>query len=493
MQNDQDNPAISTTRPRLARTRFVEIQPAQQTTGKLSTTGDLDTEQATNNTGKLGSNTQKRAASANKHATHEDGPISLQARSTAYLTQLSGMLRPLHARQDAQPEIEEDGYWPLGIQQVGPLPIINMYGREPFGRTLPSAVPLVTPMDGAPTPPTWQRVLTSPACKISLGLLVGLGLLFLASLFVDLPATFALLSTHLLTPQGIGLGLLAGLAYLVGHALRGLRWKLFLNPIGQVSTLKVIGLYQVGALLNFLLPVRAGEAAKCLALKRIAKIPISKSLPTVAIDKVLDLLPALIILALVPFLGVQMDLQIWLVLGLVGLILLILLLFIGLIAWKRSFALKLLQNMLILFPRVIGNKIEGFVAGFVDALLAGVSNPMICLPALLLAGLAALSDGLFIMLAFWAIGTPISFGIALFGYTLCTLFSILPTPPGQLGSNEAVGLLIFSGLLGLPASAVAAMLILSHPWTALLLLIAGLASLIALGLTIKSAMHVQGE
>ncbi len=82
---------------------------------------------------------------------------------------------------------------------------------------------------------------------------------------------------------------------------------------------------------------------------------------------------------------------------------------------------------------------------------------------------------------------------AIFGYTIYNLFFILPTPPGQLGSNEAVGLLVFAGLLHLPASKVAAMFIFSHPWAALLMCTAGIMCLKALGLTIPTAMRVQAE
>src|SRR5258708_2103322 len=214
--------------------------------------------------------------------------------------------------------------------------------------------------------PCWKRVVGWLIFKISLGLLLGLGLLFLASFFVDLPQMLEILGTHLATPQGIGLGVLAGAVYLAGNVLRGSRWKLFLNPIGKVSTLKAIQLYQVAIFLNFLLPIRAGEAAKSLALKRIANIPISKSLPTVAMDKSLDLVPALVIMVLVPFLGIQMDLQLWLLLSLVGGMLVALLLFIGLAAWKRPVAVGLLQKILGLLPRAVGGKIEGFATGFVD-------------------------------------------------------------------------------------------------------------------------------
>src|SRR6266446_10914511 len=63
---------------------------------------------------------------------------------------------------------------------------------------------------------------------------------------------------------------------------------------------------------------------------------------------------------------------------------------------------------------------------------------------------------------------------AIFGYTIYNLFFILPTPPGQLGSNEAVGLLVFAGLLHLSPNVVTAMIIFSHPWAAILMCTAGI-------------------
>jgi uncharacterized protein (TIRG00374 family) len=285
--------------------------------------------------------------------------------------------------------------------------------------------------------------------------------------------------------------LLSGVAFLLAYCIRGVRWKLFLNPIGQISTIKAIQLFLVGIFLNFLLPVRGGEVAKSLMLKRIADIPISQSLPTVAMDKALDLMPALFIMAIVPFLGVTMDIKLWLVLGMVGGLLLGLIFFVALAAWKRTAAIALLQKTTTLLPKRIGSKIAGFATGFVDALLAGASQPRIFIPAILLTVLAVLFDGLFAMLAFWTVGVHVAFGTAIFGYTVYNMFYILPTPPGQVGSNEAIGLLVFYGLLHLDAHGVAAMFIFSHPWAAVLMCLSGMGSLSALGMTISSAMKVQ--
>ena len=385
----------------------------------------------------------------------------------------------------------EEGYWPNGIQQTGPLPVVNLYGSEPFGRTLPTLpqVSIAARASQAKQELVWKTLFNTPAIKVTIGLLIGIGLLYLVSRFVDVPTTLDVLQQNLATPGGIILGLLSGAAFLTAFSVRGIRWKLFLNPIGNVSTFKAIQLFLIGIFLNFLLPVRGGEVAKSLILKRTVGIPVSQSLPTVAMDKALDLMPALFIMAVAPFLGVKMGTTLWLVLGAVGGLLIGLIFFIALAAWKRAAAIAFLQKMTGILPRVIGRKFEGFATGFVDSLLLGASRPKIFIPAVLLTCVAVIFDGLFAMLAFRTIGSPISFGTAIFGYTVYNMFYILPTPPGQIGSNEFVGLLVFHVLLGLPANKVTAMFVFSHPWAALLMSASGMACLSALGLTISSAMN----
>ncbi len=334
-------------------------------------------------------------------------------------------------------------------------------------------------------------LLRTPVVKVMLGLLVGIGLLFLVSRFVNVPTILTLLHKNLTTPRGIILALLSGVAFLLAWSIRGIRWKLFVNPIGKISILKAIQLYQVGVFLNFLLPVRGGEVVKCFMLKQSTGIAVSKSLSTVAMDKALDLMPALFIMAIVPLLGIPMDIKLWAVLAFVSGILVSLLCFVLLAAWKRDAAIGLLQKLTGLLPQAIAGKIEGFATGFVDSLLMGARQPRIFLPAILLTCVAVIFDGLFAMLAFWTIGFPISFGTAIFGYAVYNMFYILPTPPGQVGSNEAVGLLVFGGLLHLPANQVTAMFFFSHPWAALLMCTTGLACLSALGLTITGVIRVR--
>lgn len=431
--------------------------------------------------------------------------LDVSEQATAHLMRQSGMLPALRlprSPSNYQPlpttprttlnnflDLEE-GWWPNGIQQTGPLPVVNLYGSEPFGKTLPHVAIPDTP-DVDKQEPGWKAFLNKPFVKVAIGLAVGIGMLFLVARYVDIPMTVAELRANLATPRGIALALLCGLCFVISLAIRGARWGLFLRPVGKLKTFRVIQIFMIGTFLNFLLPIRGGEVAKSLILKKTASIPVSQSLPTVAMDKALDLMPALFIIAIVPFLGVQMSFQIWLILGLVSGLLAGLVFVVCLAAWKRIAAEAFIHKITGLFPKVLGEKIEAFATGFVDSLLMGASRPKIFIPAILLTGVAVIFEGLFAMLAFWTIGTQLDFGTAIFGYTLYNMFYILPTPPGQVGSNEVVGLLVFAGLLHLPKDDVLAMFAFSHPFAALLMTSTGLTFLSGLGLTISSAMRVQ--
>lgn len=325
----------------------------------------------------------------------------------------------------------------------------------------------------------------------TLGLLFGVGLLVAISHFVDFPTIIHLIQQRLTTPQGILLALLASLAFVLAFSIRAMRWKLFLNPIGKVRSLTVIQLFLVGVFLNFLLPIRAGELAKSLVLKRKTGISLSQSLPTITMDKAFDLLPALFVIAVVPFVGVHLDIKLWSVLVLANGCLLGLALFVILAAWKRTVAISLLQRVTGMLPRTFGSKIEGFLTGFVDALLLSAKNPRVLLSAVLLTCVAVTCDGLYNYFAFWTIGYHITFGESLVGYLLFNMFYILPNPPGQVGSNEVVSLLIFTGLLHFAPDKVIAMAVFFHPWSGLLMCVMGMACLSSLGVSFSRTLKLQ--
>jgi uncharacterized protein (TIRG00374 family) len=442
-------------------------------------------------------NTPSLSGLGNNEPIDEEFDISVLR--THNLMQLSGMMRAINIQKqqgnNAQAVAE---WWPDGIKQTGPVPVVNLYGREPLGKSLPPpSVQEVLPQVKASEKPqlAWKALLNRPAVKVTIGLLIGVGMLFLISKFVNIPVTIDTLRKNLTTPQGIMHASLAALAFIAAFSIRGARWRLFLSRISNISTLKAIQIFWVAVFINFLLPVQGGEVAKSLMLKRVANIPISQSLPTVAMDKSLDLMPALIIMAIVPFIpGIHMNITLWLVLGLVGSILIGIIFTVALAAWKRDAAIGFIHLFLRILPKGIAAKIDGFAMGFVDSLLAGASNPKTFVPAVLLTCLAVTCDGLFAWMAFLTVGLyQMNFGSAIFGYTTYNMFSILPTPPGQVGSNEAVGVTVFNGLLGFDKQSVLAMFFFSHPLAALIMTTLAIICLSSLGLTISSALKVQND
>lgn len=332
--------------------------------------------------------------------------------------------------------------------------------------------------------PAWKTFLAKPAVKVVLGGLIGIGMLVLVFRFVNIPTAVAQLKQHLGTPHGLLMGSLAALFFILAFSIRGTRWSFFLRPIQKVSPIKTVQIYWIGIFVNVLLPVQGGELTKSIMLKRITGLPVSQSLPTVAMDKALDLMPALIIMAIVPFIpGIHMNLILWGVLALVGGILTGVIFVVALTAWNRARAVAFIKFMCRLLPAKIGAKIEGFAMGFVDSLLAAASRPKTFIPAVLLTCLAVTCDGLFAMFSFWAVGLDkINFGMSIFGYTFFNMFTILPTPPGQVGWNEMIGKLIFGDLLGFDKTLALNMFLFSHPLTALIMATLALINLSLLGI-----------
>jgi uncharacterized protein (TIRG00374 family) len=291
----------------------------------------------------------------------------------------------------------------------------------------------------------------------------------------------------------IGFALLCGVAFLGAYVVRAMRWRYLLRPC-EVTARRVIAIYQVATFLNWLLPVRGGELAKSLLLRRSNGIPVSRSLATVSMDKAMDLLPAVGLPALLPFVHLHLGRALWLLLLSALAVVVVGVLVLGLASWRRERALALLTRPLAkVLPGGARQRLEPFVVLFVDTLLTLVRQPRVLLVAAAYTAAAVGLDALFCLLAFRAVGVAVALPVVVYGYTFYNLAFILPTPPGQVGSNELVGLLIFSGLFGVDRSGVGAMFLFSHPLTAVLMTASGLLCLSVMGLTLRGALRLAAD
>jgi uncharacterized protein (TIRG00374 family) len=288
----------------------------------------------------------------------------------------------------------------------------------------------------------------------------------------------------------VGFALLCGATFLAAYVVRGMRWRCLLTP-NKVSIRRAAAIYQIAIFLNWLLPIRGGEVAMSLLLRHTDGIPVNKSLPAVSMDKAMDLLPSACLLALAPFMGLHLSRSLWLVMTGAMAALVFGVGVVALAVWHRDRAVALFTRPLeALLPGRVRDQVAPFIAGFIDTLVALIRRPRVLLTAAVYTFVALGFDALFCLLAFRAVGVTVPLVVALYGYTLFNLSFILPSPPGQVGSNELIGLLIFSGVFHVNRAGVGAMFLFSHPWTGILMTVSGLACLSAMSLTLRGTFHL---
>jgi uncharacterized protein (TIRG00374 family) len=326
----------------------------------------------------------------------------------------------------------------------------------------------------------------SVALRILLGLAAGALLLLAFFRLIDLGQVY-----RDLTHFSIAFGCLSAVAFLGAYAVRALRWRWFLRP-SRVSVGRAITIYQVATFLNWLLPVQVGELAKSLLLQRSDGIPVSRSFATVGMDKIMDLLPAVVLLALLPVAGLRLTSLLWtvLILALTALVASCAVLILA--TWKRERTLAVLTHSRLarVCPRRIRDRAGPAITLFVDTLAALVRQPRALLIGTAYTAAAASLDALSCGFAFRAVGVAAGWAIVFYGCTFMNLTFILPTPPAHVGFTEVIGLLVFSGLLGVNRSAVAAMAVFAHPLDGILLTVTAVAGLGRLGLSLKSGLRL---
>lgn len=323
------------------------------------------------------------------------------------------------------------------------------------------------------------------AARTAIGLVAGAVLIVAFLRLVNVSSVL-----HRLAHLNPGFVVLCGVAFLGAYVVRAMRWRWLLGP-REVSIARATAIYQVATFLNWLLPVRGGELAKCLLLKHSNGIPVSRSLATVGMDKAMDLLPGVVLLGLLPFVGLRLSRPLWFLLLSALVVVGLTVVLLALAAWRRDRALALLTRPLaFVLPSGARERVGPFIVRFLDTLLMLIRQPRLMLIAAAYTVVAVALDALFCLLAFRAVGVPVSVAVILYGYTFYNLAFILPTPPGQVGSNELVGLLIFSGVFGVGRSGVGAMFLFSHPWTAILMTCSGLLCLSFMGLSLRATLRM---
>jgi uncharacterized protein (TIRG00374 family) len=321
---------------------------------------------------------------------------------------------------------------------------------------------------------------------IFLSSIVGLILVGLWLYIVDVGEMFKMM-------KRVKLSFLFPLAilFLLAYFLRSLRWKIILSPIEKITALESFNLCMTNYFVNFLIPIHAGEVVKSLLLKRMKRTPVSQSLLTVYIDKATDLFPIFLLLAVAPFVRAQTRSIIYIVSGILLVIVLVFVLSLFSMAYKKDVALAWMEKIFFFLPAKLKLKWRNFVHLFVE----GISSmPRLSSRIGEIIGLTLLALVVhcgFLWLFFYSFGIDLPLLTVFAGYLLLNASFILPAPPGFSGSLELTLLFIFSYLYGYDKNIVSAVAASSHVFTAILFSLIGFLSLALIGAKLSTLLKME--
>ena len=310
--------------------------------------------------------------------------------------------------------------------------------------------------------------------RLGLQTAVGIGLLWLWLRTVSLPEIVSHARVHNWWPVGLMIALA-----LVSSTLRARRWLLLLRPLAPVGMVRAFAMNAAGGLLNYVLPIRTGDAARTWWLWRRHRIPAGSALATIVIDKACDLASVAVVLAgleVVALTGVIHAPK-----GLAGAAALALALLAAVLGTALA-GPRITRSSLV--RRILPARVASSLAGQAFAFRAGARGLWTPELAARLAGLTALAlviDAFNFSLLFAAVGIDVPVLKAMAAYPALLLSFAVPAGPGYLGNLEVAGSLILGAGLGLSAGVSAGAIVLYHAITAGYALGLGAASFFLLG------------
>jgi len=273
--------------------------------------------------------------------------------------------------------------------------------------------------------------------------------------------------------------------YVLAYILRSYRWRIILTPIYRMRFWESFFLFMAGMLINYLIPIRAGEFVKSIILKKKHDVRISASLPSVFIDKITDLFPIILDHDPDSLLAVKLNLTLTIIIVCLFVIFLVFIAFLFFAVNHRQKAIRILNLFFKIIPRTLRVKFEDFFENFVDGMAIMQGRSLDYFRIYFITLCAVCSEAVYVYAVFHAFGSNASYPQILFGYTLMNLTYILPTPPAQIGSNQFMWVLIFSFALGIDKNLTSAAVTFSHLLTSLWIFALGAISLLALNIRLK--------
>jgi len=255
--------------------------------------------------------------------------------------------------------------------------------------------------------------------------------------------------------------------YFIAVWMRAFRWHLFLRPIKTISVNEIFPIVTIGYMGNNIYPARAGELLRAIVLKHQHKVPVSASLATIIIERVIDgvIMLGFIILTLseittlpgaVEFAKTIHAVILWGSAIFIGALIIFL--------FAAVFPKKIQKFLFLVIEKAIPKKWRGKAQSISQKFTKGLrslsspTNVVIIFFVSIVIWLLETGFYWFIMLAF---PFRVSFPTLMLMNGVLNLFTAIPSTPGYIGTFDAPGIVMLTAF-GLNPEISASYILLLH-------------------------------
>lgn len=283
-------------------------------------------------------------------------------------------------------------------------------------------------------------------------LLISFGLLGGLIYFSDMGALI-----NVITKANIYLVLGGIFLWFLGNMIRTFRWKYLLREIGmEVRFTELLPLFTAGLFLSNMSPAKTGDPVRSLILKRNKGYSFSKSLPSIFIERLFDIITIIVIstigigLLTVKLGGIsfwfQIAVALWIGLVITGVYVII--------SKERTkkFVSKI-QSIFSFIPKIgkLKNEVEKLSENMHKSFIV-YKNKKTLGVTFILTLTAWLLEGVILLTAFYSLGLGISYLTAVIIIPVAVLIGIFTILPGALGSYEIISVTFFMAIYSYTAA-----------------------------------------
>jgi uncharacterized protein (TIRG00374 family) len=329
------------------------------------------------------------------------------------------------------------------------------------------------------------------AFRLGLGVVLAVLLLWLATRGVDPDALVAAMAHARPAP------LLLVVAFtVVVYVIRAMRWRLLLPALKSASIFDLFGITNIGFMSGLVIP-RAGEVLRPYLVSRRYGVPVSAGFASIVLERLMDLITVLFLLALYMFIlprpAVERDDALMTTLragaGLVFTTALLGMAFLAALRIEGGPARRLLDWAVDILPRGLGDKVKGLVASFISGLDVFGSSPAQWIRLIAESILLWVCIGALIHMNTLAFDFELPFQTSFLIIAFLTVGVAIPTP-GMVGGFHASYTLALTAIYGIDHGKAVAAGVVLHALQNLPVLLLGLAFLGREGLSLSAMRRI---